>query len=320
MKGYDVIGDIHGCATKLEALLGKLGYRPDHVTGAYSHPERAVVFVGDLIDRGDEQLRVLEIAKPMADAGTALLVMGNHEFNAVAYATEWPSGSGNHLRPRNAKNDAQHCAFLKQVTPPAREFYIGWFRSLPLWLDLGGLRVVHACWHRKSMDVVEAALDGNRFSTDDELVRASTKDDPLHAAVETLLKGPEISLSDHGQPSYRDKDGHPRAYARIRWWAENATTLSEVALLDGKLTTAEGQPYPDLPDVPVGADSRAYIYDGDVPVLFGHYWRSGAPEHLEDWTARTGCQDFSAVKGGDLTAYRWSGETELREENFVQQA
>ena len=27
MTYYDVIGDVHGCATKLEALLGELGYR-----------------------------------------------------------------------------------------------------------------------------------------------------------------------------------------------------------------------------------------------------------------------------------------------------
>ena len=46
----DFIGDIHGHADKLEELLVKLGYVK--VNGAYSHPERKALFVGDYIDRG----------------------------------------------------------------------------------------------------------------------------------------------------------------------------------------------------------------------------------------------------------------------------
>ena len=175
MEGYDVIGDIHGSATKLEGLLDKLGYEVDAATGAYRHPQRTVIFVGDLIDRGREQLRVLEIAKAMADAGTAQLVMGNHEFNAIAYATEWPARSGKFLRPRTEKNDHQHHAFLEQVTGPRYAQYISWFRSLPLWLELDGLRVVHACWHQPSMDIVTTALGGNRFTTD-EIVAINPND------------------------------------------------------------------------------------------------------------------------------------------------
>ena len=48
---------------------------------------RRAVFVGDLIDRGPAQLRILDIVKLMVDSGSAQVVMGNHEFNAIAYAT-----------------------------------------------------------------------------------------------------------------------------------------------------------------------------------------------------------------------------------------
>jgi hypothetical protein len=58
--GYDIIGDVHGCAAQLEALLVELGYQIADGTGEYRHPRRQTVFVGDLIDRGGEQLRVLE--------------------------------------------------------------------------------------------------------------------------------------------------------------------------------------------------------------------------------------------------------------------
>ena len=55
----DFIGDIHGHADKLEALLIKLGYFK--VNGAYSHPHRKVLFVGDYIDRGPKIRETLQI-------------------------------------------------------------------------------------------------------------------------------------------------------------------------------------------------------------------------------------------------------------------
>jgi len=67
VEGYDTIGDVHGCATHLEALLDTLGYRQTGQAGEYRHPRRQAVFVGNLIDRGDEQLRALEIVKAMVD-------------------------------------------------------------------------------------------------------------------------------------------------------------------------------------------------------------------------------------------------------------
>ncbi len=315
MNGYDVIGDVHGCADDLEALLAQMAYAVRD--GAYRHLDRTAVFVGDLIDRGPAQLRVLQIVKAMVDAGSARMVLGNHEFNALAYATEWPAGSGKYLRPHDdpdnpdaAKNEKQHAEFLEQVTGEARADYLAWFRTQPLWLDLGGIRVVHACWHEASM----AALGDDRISTDEQLVRASTKGDPMYEAVETLLKGPEISLVEHRQPPYLDKDGHSRGAARLRWWNETATTLADLAEISSTFTTEDHRPYPALPEVEVVQD---FVYEGEVPVLYGHYWRQGSPRHLHDWTDFAACGDFSAVKGGALTAYRWSGETRIDPAHYV---
>ncbi|MBK8864378.1 MAG: metallophosphoesterase [Betaproteobacteria bacterium] len=67
---YDVIGDIHGQGEKLRALLAKLGYAER--AGHWRAPQgRMAVFVGDLIDRGPEQLAVLEIVRRMVDDGQA---------------------------------------------------------------------------------------------------------------------------------------------------------------------------------------------------------------------------------------------------------
>ena len=75
MSGYDIIGDVHGCATALRELLDVLGYRVNGSSGAYEHSERQAVFVGDLVDRGPGQMDVLQIVKRMADIGSAQLVM-----------------------------------------------------------------------------------------------------------------------------------------------------------------------------------------------------------------------------------------------------
>ena len=75
-------------------------------TGAYRHSQRSAIFVGDLIDRGPGQLRVLEIVKSMVDTGSAQIVMGNHEFNAICYDTEHPVGSGQFLRPHKPRHEA----------------------------------------------------------------------------------------------------------------------------------------------------------------------------------------------------------------------
>ncbi|MFI1732770.1 polynucleotide kinase-phosphatase [Streptomyces acidicola] len=71
---FDIIGDIHGCSSELESLLGKLGY----VDGA--HPDgRTAVFVGDLVDRGPDTPGVLRRVMSMVASGDALCVPGNHE-------------------------------------------------------------------------------------------------------------------------------------------------------------------------------------------------------------------------------------------------
>ena len=55
-------------------------------------------------------------------------------------------------------------------------------------------------------------------------------------------------------------------------------------------------------------------YTETVPVIHGHYWRTGTPAIL---TPTVACVDYSAGKGGDLVAYRWSGESVLRDDHLV---
>ncbi|MBI0380606.1 polynucleotide kinase-phosphatase, partial [Streptomyces albiflaviniger] len=87
---FDIIGDIHGCRSELETLLGKLGYalRRDDLGRPVDagHPEgRTAVFVGDLVDRGPDSPGVLRLAMGMVASGAALCVPGNHENKLARY-------------------------------------------------------------------------------------------------------------------------------------------------------------------------------------------------------------------------------------------
>ena len=297
--GFDVIGDVHGCYNQLVELLHRLGYSDE--SGAYRHSSRQVVFVGDLIDRGPGQVDVLRLVRAMADAGTALVVMGNHEFNAIAYATPNPDQPGEYLRRHSEKNNSQHAEFLAQIGGGSADHVdvVKWFTTLPLWLDLGDLRVVHACWEPSAMTGL-----GTPYLDEQLLVAASTSGNDVYQWVEHLCKGPEVRLpAGH---TFHDKEGNRRTEARLRWWDAKPLTYASACEVPPNCT-------PPLPDTTI-QDLPVDLYNHDVPVIFGHYWRDWPSIELTNTTA---CVDYSAVKGGPLVAYRWSGETTLTVEHLV---
>jgi hypothetical protein len=307
---YDIIGDIHGQADKLHVLLASLGYRLR--AGGYRHPDgsRSAIFVGDFIDRGPRQVETIDIVRRMVDAGNARAIMGNHEFNAIAWHTPDPDLPGEFLRPRTGplgmKNRDQHAAFLKEVEhdPGLHSEVIDWFLTLPLWLDLPSIRVVHACWHDSYMAELSSRLTPDCRLTRELMVPASRNGAVEFRTVEGLTKGLEVPLPQ--EHSFLDKDGHTRSNVRIRWWDRFSTTYRQLALMPEEERMR-------LPDVPLEHDARPRP-DGAKPVFFGHYWMTGAPV-LQ--TPLVACVDYSAGKGGRLVAYRWDGEPELSVQNFV---
>lgn len=297
-SGFDIVGDIHGHADALERLLARLGYT-DSGDG-YSHPSRQMIFVGDFIDRGPQQSEVLAIARNMCSKGSALAVLGNHEFNAIGWATS--DGNGGFLRPHTSKNQTQHRAFLDQLKEGSTAYRsaIDWFRTLPVYLDLNGLRIVHACWHQQSLDLLRPHLDPQNCFTKAGFLAANARGSAASTAAEIVLKGPEVALPPN--VSFFDKDGHERRETRIKWWDGAATTFRLAAI---------GVDPDVLPDIPIGSD---YAYGASKPVFFGHYWLRGTPVLTSPDAA---CLDFSVARAGYLTAYRWTGEINLNAENLV---
>lgn len=293
---YDIIGDIHGYARHLKALLNKLGYQHDGT--CWRHPERKVIFLGDFIDRGPEQVEVVQIARAMTQAGQALAVMGNHEFNAIAWATPSKHDTTVFLREHSDKNYRQHADFLEQVEENSalHQEFIDWFKTLPVFLEFEGFRVVHACWNPTAINVLSPYLFEDARLKMDNLADLFDKKSPAFDAIETLLKGIEIALpAGH---AFRDKDNVPRRKMRCKWWHKDAQTFQALAFVSKDVYSQI--PAHDLKNNPVPG------YDNEKPVFVGHYWLSGIPQKLTDSIA---CLDYSIagdLTHGKLTAYRFN--------------
>lgn len=121
-----VVGDIHGCFTRLQAKLDGIGFNPE---------ADRLFSVGDLVDRGPESDLATEwLEKPWFHA-----VRGNHEDMAI----RWPNGY------MDATNYVQNGGGWNVSNPPERQREIAdAFAALPLAIEVetaaGLVGIVHA--------------------------------------------------------------------------------------------------------------------------------------------------------------------------------
>ncbi len=302
IKGYDIIGDIHGYADKLETLLDQMDYKINS-QGYFEHEDRKVIFLGDFIDRGEQQARTLDIVKPMVQNGSAKAVIGNHEFNAVCFATK--NSKGEYIRPHDESNIKQHNQFLKEFPFDSEEYLkqIEWFKTLPVYLDLKDIFVVHACPCTENIQAIQKHLDHKKRVTDAGY-QAFTKGSDFFKAIEIVLKGPE-----HGLPagiSYKDINGIKRDRSRVAWWKNNNDTIFN-RLLELEISN-------EKKELLNNSVMKVQFNPIKKPTFIGHYWRTGKKDLLSEHVA---CVDYSAGKNEDLVAYRWNGETKLNKTNFT---
>lgn len=300
---YDIIGDIHGEAERLYALLARLGYV--QTQGVWRHHDRQAVFVGDFIDRGAQQLAVLETVRTMVKACSALAVMGNHEYNAVGWLTAKPDTPGSYLRAHDDKNRRQHQAFLDAVGEFSglHEYWVAWFKTLPLWLGLDGICVAHACWDEVAMARLAPLLDLHQRVRKWAWPLLFTKGTAIFEAAELVLKGQEEQLPPG--VTFYDKDHVLRQKTRVKWWLQGDASWRELVIGDDVAR--------QLPATPSGIARKGYM--GSMPVFIGHYWLTGTPACLAPNVA---CVDYSAASPqGKLVAYRWQGEQQLDDTHFV---
>lgn len=293
MTCYDIIPDIHGQSAKLRDALTRLGWRRGPAGWHNTDPRKQIVFLGDFIDRGPDNRGVLDIVRSLIDAGKARAVMGNHELNALHFHTSHPD-TGTPLRPHSEKNIRQHKSFLEEFPPgdPNTRDALGWMLTLPLFLEEGGFRAVHACWDESTITRLRA-LTGNGVLSEEQLIRAAHGDeaDEMFDLVERTAKGPEHRLPEGYVIT--DKDGTERKEVRLEWWNATARTWRDIAISVPHVN--------ELPVEPLPRSVKARTYPAQArPVFFGHYWLTGTPR-LQAPNAL--CLDYSAGRDGPLVSY-----------------
>ena len=315
-SGYDLIGDVHGCGQTLERLLQLLGYQK--ISGVYRHRERQAIFLGDVIDRGPRIREALHIVRDMVEQRSALMVLGNHEFNAITYCTPSPCtgpNTGEYLRPHTPAHARQINETLVQFAHHSQEWqeFLRWFVELPLFLEIQHprtqqiFRAVHACWDQQLIDQHRATYGDGHI--DWQFIKGSIQKGSLESRTKQRLTGGVDLILPEGQTMV-SSDGYVRRAFRTKFWGHSARTYGQLLF--------QPDPIPEhVALAEISAEDRAQMvyYDEFQPPLFiGHYWLKGHPRPLAPNLA---CLDYSAVKYGRLVAYRMDGEAQLQPDKFV---
>jgi hypothetical protein len=283
-EGVDIIGDVHGNPGRLVSLLDRLGYV--RTAGRWRNRDgRKIVLVGDYVDRGQDSRTVLELVHQLCEDGVALALAGNHDTNWIAFCMRTPEGrldprsawaerDGSHeraatdgrwCRPHTEKNVKQHGETLRSFDDAeSYEAAVRRLLSLPLWLELPGLRVVHAAWIPAAIERLDAWAEshhldrlgihaGTLTEAIDHQRRRRAPDEPRWrelldippdacaselppgssepVALERIVKGVEIPLPGGASISHHPNDA-PRRELRIRWFdAAQGRTYHEHALV-----------------------------------------------------------------------------------------
>ena len=104
-----VIGDVQGCYSELQALVKKIKFNPS---------KDKIIFAGDLVNRGNQSLEVMEFC--MNYKGSIKAVLGNHDFYLL------------YLIEHQKKNKS-----LKKVLESRNiQKYHSWLKKLPLLLEV----------------------------------------------------------------------------------------------------------------------------------------------------------------------------------------
>ena len=302
---YDIIGDIHGHAELLKKMLRELGYSKNQ--NVYGHPSRKAIFVGDFINRGNENRKSLKIIRGMVDNGNAYAILGNHEIYALLVSVKdknriplIKSPTGSMVSAIRTINE-----FAKQ--PEEWKSYKKWMLSLPLFIEFEGLRIVHVCWSDEAIEILKDALKEMKLNKEvlRNLIRKPNS--KISKSIQTVTKGIDFVMPGDLK-IINDKGISPRSF-RLRWWEDpRGKTFQEISF-ESKF---------NLPSytVPEQLIQDNFVYADDNPIVFfGHYSRVDGPHIIKKNIC---CIDSWIAGSKTLTAYRWNGENALKTENLIQ--
>ncbi|MNJ14581.1 hypothetical protein D3C77_88110 [compost metagenome] len=236
--------------------------------------------------------------------------MGNHEYNALGWNTPALPESGKQFvrehTPRHGRLIYETLTQFEQHPGDWHDF-LEWFYELPLFIDAGRFRLVHACWDPRLIEPLRQQYADGRI--DEHFIQASGVSDSFASMVcNRLLRGTDMRLPDG--LTLTGGDGLTRAFFRTKFWEEDPQTYGDIVFQPDALPEK-------VASTPLSHSQKNALlrYGEDEPMLFvGHYWRSGKPAPIRSNLA---CLDYSAVLYGKLVAYRLDDETRIDPRKFV---
>lgn len=293
---FDVIGDLHGCATELERLLERLGYQFDLAPNssgtyhrAYYHPEdRKAIFVGDLVDRGPRSLDCVQLVQKMVQNQTALCVPGNHDVKLVKKLR----GRNVQVRHGLERTLAEIEALPENLRQPLSENLAEFLDGLisHYVLDEGKLVVAHAGLNesmqgRASGKVREFALYGETTGETDEFGL------PIRYNWASEYRGDATVVYGHTPV--------PEAE-----WLNRTINVDTGAVFGGKLTALR---YPEMELVSVKASE---VYSTPIRPLADNEGSNRSSQQLNDDVL-----DIQDVSGKRIVNTRLRENISIRAEN-----
>ena len=248
------IGDVQGCADELAELIARIDFKPDR---------DQLWFVGDLVNRGPDSLRVLRWVRSLKD--NAVCVLGNHDLHLLAVA--W-------VGAKQRKNDTLSAI----LDAPDRDSLIEWLTERPL---------AHFAPEPKDLMVHAGVVP--RWSVAETLAIGAEVQQALRTDPRRLLSAMYGDEPDCWRPSLK-------GLARLRF-AVNVLTRMRFCTPDGRIDLKQkGKPdSAPAPWIPwFKAPRRA---SGNERIIFGHWSALGFYRTEQFIGLDTGC-----VWGGSLTA------------------
>lgn len=300
---YDIIGDVHGHADQLKSLLKKLGYKA--ANGYYIHSSRKAVFVGDFINRGPKIRETINLIRKMVENGSAYAVLGNHEMYAVLYYLR--DTEGKYYKKMIPKYQLQINQTLDEFASYKEEFkgHLKWLRTLPMFLDFGDIRIIHACWDDENIKTIKETL------TEPKLTKTILREIALNESKFSEIFWETLKGVDFQIPKdllVFDDEGRPHRSFRMKWWINpEGKTFKEISL-ESRF---------ELPayTIPSEIIQKRKTYPPNAPIVFfGHYCLKQCCGMLAENLC---CVDSCVTRTGKLLAYRWEGEKQLNKSNFV---
>lgn len=269
-----VIGDVHGHADRLDALLERIYCEAG--TEDLRSAGVELIFVGDLIDKGPEPATVLCRVRRLVEVGQARMVIGNHELNWLIDCHGGEGNTGAFLEATCQRSERDDLVYGFAGNHRKLQDYWQWLGQQPILIDEPHLRVVHACWHPPSVD----DLERERITTADEVARTAYQQaySRAHIAMDRLIAG-----CQHRRKARPCPGEFATRRERVHWWPTGDRSPATVDLQ------------------PVAPEDGVVYPAGVPPVFFGHYALSGAPAPL---ASNQLCLDYGVAYGGPLVAYR----------------